>query len=220
MLGMTSRHRAQMDGQRLARRIGARVGEEIRVARTSAGLAQRDAAEAAGMSHAQFGRIERGGLVHLTFEQACRAGFAVGLRFGGQMFAGGDPVRDTAQLRLLERFVGLLPSLARVDREVPLPIAGDRRAWDALITLDGRRAGCEAETRLGDIQALERKLALKLRDGAVDVLLLVVSDTAHNREVLDLHRNALRDLLPLDNPQVRRALRDARLPTANGLVLV
>jgi transcriptional regulator with XRE-family HTH domain len=210
MLGMTSRHRAQMDGQRLARRIGARVGEEIRVARTSAGLAQRDAAEAAGMSHAQFGRIERGGLVHLTFEQACRAGFAVGLRFGGQMFAGGDPVRDTAQLRLLERFVGLLPSLAR----------GDRRAWDALITLDGRRAGCEAETRLGDIQALERKLALKLRDGAVDVLLLVVSDTAHNREVLDLHRNALRDLLPLDNPQVRRALRDARLPTANGLVLV
>ena len=172
------------------------------------------------MSHAQFGRIERGGLVHLTFEQACRAGYAVGLRFGGQMYAGGDPVRDTAQLRLLERFVALLPSLARVDREVPLPVPGDRRPWDALVTLDGRRAGCEAETRLGDMQALERKLAQKVRDGQVDLLLLVIADTAHNREVLELHRHVLRDLLPLDGPQVRRALRNARLPLSSGIVLV
>ena len=60
-----------------------------------------------------------------------------------------------------------------------MPIAGDLRAWDAVITLAGRRAGCEAETAgLTDIQALERRLALKLRDGDVDVLILVVADTA------------------------------------------
>jgi transcriptional regulator with XRE-family HTH domain len=217
---MPRRHRAEIDGERLARKLTASLGEEIRIARTSAGLAQRDAAGAAGMSHAQLGRIERGALRRLTFDQACRAGVAVGLRYGGRMYPGGDPVRDTAQLRLIERFVGLLPTLARVDREVPLPLAGDLRAWDALVALGGRRAGCEAETRMGDIQALERKLALKLRDGAVDLLLLVIADTTHNRETLGLHRDALRSLLPLDNAQVRRALRDDRLPVASGIVLV
>ena len=172
------------------------------------------------MSHAQFGRIERALLPRLTLEQACRAGFAVGLRIGARAYPSGDPVRDAGQLRLLERFVALLPALARVDREAPLPIAGDPRAWDAIVTLDGRRGGCEAETHLRDIQALERKLATKLRDGGVDVLILVVSDTVHNRAVLEDHRSALRALLPLDGLEVRRALRNGRLPNANGLILV
>jgi transcriptional regulator with XRE-family HTH domain len=217
---MARRHRATIEGERLARRLRTQVGEEIRIARTNAGLGQRDAAEAAGMSHAQFGRIERGTLATLSFDQACRAGFAVGLRYGGRLYPEGDPVRDAAQLRLIERFVALLPSLARVDRESPFPLSGDLRAWDALVTLDGRRAGCEAETQLRDMQALERRMALKVRDGAVDVLILVVSDTVHNRSVLDEHRHVLRELLPLDGPQIRRALRDATLPRSSGLILV
>ena len=172
------------------------------------------------MSHAQFGRIERALLPRLTFDQACRAGLAVGLRVGARAYPSGDPVRDAGQLRLLERFVALLPALARVDREAPLPIPGDLRAWDALVTFDGRRAGCEAETHLNDVQALERKLATKLRDGGVDVLLLIVSDTIHNRAVLNHHRPSLRTLLPLDSLEIRRALRNGRLPVNNGLILV
>jgi transcriptional regulator with XRE-family HTH domain len=215
---MTNRPHAATEGQRLARRLRMQLGEELRVARTNAGLGQRDAALAAGMSHAQLGRIERGVLSNLTFDQACRAGVAVGLRYGGKLYPDGDPVRDAAQLRLLERFIALLPAFARVDREAPLPITGDRRAWDALVRLEDRRAGCEAETHLADLQALERKLALKLRDGAVDMLILVVADTEHNRAVLDRHRGSLRELLPLDGPDIRRALRAGRLPMASGLI--
>ena len=217
---MARRHRATVEGHRLARRLQAQLGEEIRIARTNAGLGQRDAAEAAGMSHAQFGRIERAALSTLSLGQACRAGFAVGLRYTGRLYVEGDPVRDAAQLRLLERFVALLPALARVDREAPFAIPGDKRAWDALVTLDGRRAGCEAETHLRDVQALERRMALKLRDGAADILILIVADTVHNRRVRDEHRHALRELLPLDGVQVRRSLRDARLPPASALILV
>ena len=172
------------------------------------------------MSHAQLGRIERGAIPRLTFDQACRAGMAVGLRIGARAYPVGDPVRDAGQLRLLERFVSLLPALARVDREAALPLPGDLRAWDALVSLDGRRAGCEAETHLRDIQALERKLSAKLRDGGVDILLLVVSDTAYNRSVLADHRETLRALLPLDGLDIRRALRNGRLPARNGLILV
>ncbi len=57
-----------------------------------------------------------------------------------------------------------------------MAIPGDRRAWDARIVVGGRRAGCEAEMQLLDLQALERRLALKLRDGDVEILLLVVAE--------------------------------------------
>jgi transcriptional regulator with XRE-family HTH domain len=59
MTPMTNRP-AAIEGQRLARRLRQQLGEELRVARTSAGLGQRGAAQAAGMSHTQLGRIERG----------------------------------------------------------------------------------------------------------------------------------------------------------------
>ena len=156
----------------------------------------------------------------LTIDAACRVGLAVGLRFGARLYPDGDPVRDAAQLRVLERFRSRLTASCQWRTEVPLPLAGDRRAWDAVITLHRRRAGCEAETRLGDIQALERRLALKLRDGGADVLIVVVADTAHNRGVLRAHREALRGLLPLDGRQVFAALAAGSLPNANAIVVL
>ncbi len=132
----------------------------------------------------------------------------------------GIRVRDRAQLALLERFRARLPPTAIWSTEVPLPIPGDRRAWDACIAVGGRRAGCEAETRLTDVQALERRLALKVRDGEVDLLLLIVSDTAANRQMLALHRGALRTLLPLDGRDVLQSLGSGRLPEASGLLVI
>ena len=64
-----------------------------------------------------------------------------------------------------------------------MPIPGDRRAWDARVVIDGRRAGCEVEMQLLDLQALERRLALKLRDGDVDILLLVVAEHGSQSDV-------------------------------------
>jgi transcriptional regulator with XRE-family HTH domain len=217
---MPSRTTLDEDGRRLADRIRLQVGDDLRAARRASGLSQQAAATAVGMSHAQFGRIERGELDDLTFDQACRAGLAVGLRLGSKYYPDGDPVRDRAQIALLDRFRHHVPGHATWNTEVPLPITGDRRAWDALMGLNGRRAGCEAETRVTDVQAVERRLALKLRDGAVDLLILLVSDTRWNRGVLVGHREALRALLPLDGRDVLRALADGRLPEANSLVVL
>ena len=101
-----------------------------------------------------------------------------------------------------------------------MPIAGDRRAWDAVVGLGGRRAGCEAETRLDDVQSTQRRLALKLRDGAVDVVILVVADTAHNRAVLRAHREELRPMFPLEGRHVFAALADGRLPSSSAIVVL
>jgi len=172
------------------------------------------------MSRAQYGRIERGEIAGISFVQASCAAAAVGLRLSLRTFPDGDPVRDVGQLRLLERFRALLPSGAAWRTEVPLPMPGDRRAWDATVGMLGRCVGCEAETKVNDIQAMERKLALKLRDGEVDVLIVIVADTVANRDALDRHREELRALLPLDTREILRCLRVGRLPSASGLMVI
>ena len=83
------------------------------------------------------------------------------------------------------------PSHARVGYRGPLPFAGDLRAWDALIRGSGWRCGVEAETRPRDLQALERRLALKLRDGAVDMLVLLLLDSRYNRALVRERADAL-----------------------------
>jgi transcriptional regulator with XRE-family HTH domain len=217
---MPTRRNPGEEGRRLAARIQRHVGEDLRAARLAAGLSQEAVGAAVGMSHAQVGRIERGVNRDLTIDQVARAGMAVGLRLGARLYPDGDPVRDRAQLALLERFRARLPPTAIWTTEVPLPIPGDRRAWDACIALEGRRAGCEAETRLTDVQALDRRLALKVRDGEVDLLILLVSDTPANRQTLALHRENLRSFLPLDGRDVLRALGAGRLPEASGLLVI
>jgi transcriptional regulator with XRE-family HTH domain len=217
---MASREDRVNEGRGNARSIRGTMGQEVRGARLAGGLSQLAAGAAAGMSHAQFGRIERGELRELTVDQLSRACAAVGLRLVIRAYPDGDPVRDAAQLALLERFRSCLPPGTRWRTEVPLPIAGDRRAWDGVVTLGNGSLGVEAETRLRDIQALERRLALKLRDGGLERMVLVVSDTRSNRRVVDIHRAALRPLLPLDARDILSALRSGRLPEASGIILL
>lgn len=218
--GVSSRTDRDEEGRRIAADIRAELGAALWVARLGAGLSQRVAAGSVGMSHSQWSRIEGHKLSDLSLDQASRAAAALGLRMTVRMYPHADAVRDAAQLALLERFRSRLPPGARWATEVPLPIPGDRRAWDAMVVLGGRRAGCEAETRIRDIQALERRLALKLRDGAVDVMIVVVADTAANRGVLRAHREVLRGLLPLDGRDVLASIRAGTLPPESGLLML
>jgi hypothetical protein len=61
---------------------------------------------------------------------------------------------------------------------------------------------------------------LKQRDGRVEVLILLVSDTAHNRAVLAEHREALRASFPLDTRAVMRAVEAGQTPEASGIVVL
>jgi transcriptional regulator with XRE-family HTH domain len=218
--GMPVRNEPALFGRRGAKRLVADFGRELLTARLAAGISQRAAAAAGGMSNSQFGRIERAEIRHLTFDQASRAAAAVGLRLVVRTYPDGDPARDAAHLALVERFRKRLPSAAEWRTEVPMPIAGDRRAWDGWARVGRRTAGCEAETRLTDAQALERRTALKQRDGNVDIVLLVIADTMANRRFLEQHREQLRGLLPLDSRQVFEAFRRGELPERSGIVIV
>jgi hypothetical protein len=172
------------------------------------------------MSHSQFGRIERGQVRGLTIEQASRACGAVGRRLHVRAMPGHDLALDAGQLALLGRLRAELPATVPIRKEVPIPIPGDLRAWDAVLQLDLDDIPVEAESRLRDVQALDRRIGLKLRDSPFDRSVLLVADTAHNRRLLQLHRQDLRASFPLDTRAVMGALRAGRTPEASGIVVL
>jgi transcriptional regulator with XRE-family HTH domain len=203
------------------RRIIAKIAGEILPARLALGLSQRTVAKAAGISRTRLGRLERGQLLTPTIDLVCAVARVLGLEASLRLFPVGLPVRDAAHLALLARFQALLGAVLRMLREVPLPISGDPRAWDAAITDDLAMAFTEAETHLGDMQAMERRIQLKLRDDPRSaVVILVVARTRHNLQVLQQHRESLRATFPLDGATIARHLRAGRIPPASGIIVL
>lgn len=157
----------------------------------------------------------------LTLHDVCRVARAVGLAPSFRLYPTGEPIRDSAQLALLIRFEQLVTPPLHLVREVPLPIAGDLRAWDGRIRDRSGTASVEGESRITDAQALARRIALKTRDDpGAGVVILVVNQTAHNRQVLAEHRGTLRAQFPLDGTAIARALRSGRVPPASGIILL
>ena len=129
-------------------------------------MRQIDVARAAGVSASWISRIERGLAPDVSLLLLGVVLAVVGLDLSVRAFPDGVPLRDAGHRSLLSRFRALLPAGTPWRLEVPLPIPGDQRAWDALTGLWGLRVGIEAETGPTDLQALERRIMLKARDGA------------------------------------------------------
>lgn len=197
-----------------------RVCEDARLARVAAGLSQREVGRLVGRSaswvaRAEAGRNERLGLADLG---ALLAGVGLDLRLSS--VPGPDAHRDAAHASLLERARALLHESWDWRLEVPLPNPGDLRAWDALARGAGVRLGVEAETGPRDGQALQRRLALKRRDGYVDHLVLVLSDTQRNGRFLRDYGPSLRTDLPLGHRALAASLRRGEDPGASGILIL
>ncbi len=196
------------------------IGEELRTARVGAGLTQLDVGGAVGLSHAQIGRIERGLVPGVSFESIVAIAMVVGLKVSLRVYPGDDAIRDAPQLAILRRFRALISPAIRHRTEVPLGIPGDRRAWDEVMLGDGWSMPVEAETRVGDTQALRRKLALKCRDGQVPSILLVVNDTAHNRRAVEAAAADFVEAFPVSARRALAALRRGERPSGGAIVFV
>jgi hypothetical protein len=172
------------------------------------------------MSHSQLSRLEHGELALPTVDQIARAAAVSGLRVSFRLYPEGDPIRDAGHHRLLERLRSRVHPGLWWRTEVPLGIAGDLRCWDAEIGTRAWSTKIEAEMHLGDIQAFERRLALKRRDGGDPTVIILVADTKHNSRVLRATRESLRGSYPLDTRQVLAALAAARDPGRGGIVVL
>jgi hypothetical protein len=163
-------------------------------------------------------RIEAGTRPTTVHEYAA-FGAAVGLDVRLRAYPAGDPIRDAGQQRLLERLHARLHRGLRWATEVPLPIDGDPRAWDALIRGDDWRIACEAETVLDDVQAVERRIALKQRDGEIDHVIVLVADTPRNRRALAAAPAAFATF-SRDARAALRALATGTDPGASSIVIL
>ena len=98
-----------------------------------------------------------------------------------------------------------------------MPITGDARSADALLTGETFRAIVEAETRLADVHATERRLAAKARDLGVDRVILLVLDSRHNRDVIAMTPELSRRF-PVGTRDGLWALRRGRDPGGDCLI--
>jgi len=217
-------------GKARGRSIVATLCRDLADARIACGLSYADLGAAVGISGQQAARICRGQSKHVSIVRLSGLLAATGLDLSSRAYPAGLPVRDAAHLALLGRLRARLPSLVRWHAEAPLvvqppgliglsPGTTDRRAWDAVIEGSTWRVGMEAETRLGDVQALERRVALKYRDGNVVAVLLLVNDTAHNRRIVGDEGSGLRAQFPGGAREAFRLLAMGR-PPASSTVLV
>lgn len=161
---MVSRNRRLDHAIELGHQLSEVTRKEFRLARIGAGLSRADAGRAVGISPSQVDRFERGELRDIRLGQLCRLSLAVGLVPIMRFHPNADPVRDIGQVRLIGRLRDRLGGGVRLRTEVPLFGRTDLRAWDAVADGHGCVDAFEAETRLADLQSVERRAMLKLRD--------------------------------------------------------
>jgi transcriptional regulator with XRE-family HTH domain len=198
-----------------------RAGEELRRFRLDAGLSTRQLAATVGISHTQVRRIEAGVAPHIDVDLLSRIASALGAELSIGVHPIGPPVRDKGHVALLARFAARLGPNITWQTEVPIPLPGDPRSADGLVAAPrvDLEAIVEAETRLHDDQATERRLRAKQRDLGTKRAILLVADTRHNRRVIS-GVPELRRQFPVGTRSCLAALRAGRDPGADCLVIL
>ena len=217
---MPSRYRRVDQAHHHTDRALHRLGDEIRIARSMAGLSVRELARQSGYSRSHLSRIEQGRARDVSLRSLNVIFTLLGMELSARPFPQGPPLRDAAHARLLERFRLRLATSVRMRTEVPLEGDRERRAWDGELEVRGETCKLEAETVLHDLQALDRRIARKMRDDGVNQVVLLVADTRRNRWVMREFQALIRERYPLSTREVMTALSSGRLPRASGCAVV
>lgn len=217
---MTTRERASHRGRRRGLRLVDVLGREIRDARFARNLSQQSLGAAVGLSDSRVSLIERGLYADVPLVIVAELLAAVGLDLSARAYPAGGGLRDAGQIALLERFRTRVSGTFRWRTEVPMPIEGDLRAWDAALLQPGVRIGVDAETRLRDVQAVDRRIMLKLRDSGFDRAILLVAATRSNRLAVSDAAPIVLPNYPVPARSALRALAAGEDPGGNCLIML
>lgn len=217
---MPSRYLDRDTGRHTADTVLSKLGAEARDARHMAGLSLRGVATASGISRSHLSRIERGRADEIPLRTLIVLFSVLGMRLSARPYPEGAPLRDVAHARLLSRFRERLPPGVTFRTEVPLALPGDLRAWDAEVRARDETCKIEAETALHDLQATDRRVALKMADDQVAVVILLVAATRRNRAVLREFGDLIGGRYPLRTREILAALQAGRVPHQSGVVVL
>ena len=81
-------------------------------------------------------------------------------------------------------------------------------------------ARVDAETHVGDAQAVLRRVAIKQRDSNVGCVILLLAATRHHRDVLRQLGGALVAQYPVSARRALAALKEGRSPAGNSIILL
>ena len=196
------------------------IGEQLRTGRHVLGLTQAQVARSLRISQSEVSRRERGRSASLAGRELTRHAAAVGLRLSIKLWPVGGGVRDAAQVRYTAAFVARVGRLWKVTLEAPIPIAGDLRAVDVVLTSPTLVIAVEVITRLADLQAQIRAAQLKARDVGAGRLILVVAGTHANRAALGTVRATLVESFDTDTRRILADLAAGRDPGRDGIVIL
>jgi len=217
---MASRIRAADDARHAWERTAREIGDELRTGRHVLGVTQKEIGAAIGVSAPEVCRRELGRSRRLTGDRLAVHAAAVGLKLVVKLYPLGGGICDAAQARFVAAFVARVGRPWRVSLEAPIPLRGDLRAVDVLLTSERARIAVEVITRLADLQAQVRAAQLKARDIGATRLILVVAGTHANRTALASARSTLVPAFDLDSRRLLADLASGRDPGRDGILIL
>jgi transcriptional regulator with XRE-family HTH domain len=219
---MSTRESRLLRGRRRGRELTTAKVTELRGRRVTLGIGQPQLARELGLSVPQLWRLEANQVQEITVVRLSEMASVLGLELSMSLHELGDPIRDKGHIVLGRRFEDRLSDKWQVTNETLLPMPGDQRAWDKLLRLkaDNYRVGVDLETRIRDVQALTRRTRMRERDGGVDAILIVLSDSSTNRRLVEELRLALGPEYATPPRQLLGALRAGRRLPGSGVVLL
>jgi hypothetical protein len=186
-------------------------------------LSQGRVAAAASVSRAWLSKFERNGVSNPGVVTVARVFAVVGLDLSARAYPSeAGALRDAGQVRVLGRFRQKLHPSLRFRTEVPFPIPGDQRAWDATLTPrdNSWRYGVEVEVHPVDGQAITRRAALKRRDGGMDGVIMVLPDTRQTRAFMREFGPLLAQDFQIKGPAALAHLAAGEDPGGSAVVVV
>jgi transcriptional regulator with XRE-family HTH domain len=218
------RRRPDQIGRARSRQIAASFGRELRIARVTAGLTQRQLGGRARVSQQMVSQAERGD-PSLSLSSRCRLAAACGHELNWRLYpAAGIPLRDSGQLGVASVIVNATHPSWRAQLEVPVA-PGDLRAADLILRSDTELVHVEIERSLVDAQAQIRSAHLKrdvIAHGADQPVRLViaVTDTRATRARLAPFRELLERTFPITSRQIWYAIRNGQAVGGDGILFV
>ena len=216
---MATRETRRQRGRRRGKEMVRAVVSELRQQRQTANLSQRAVAAELGWHQSALNRLERFDFENVPLVRLAEIAAVLGLELSIRLHLVGDPTYDEASQGLIGRFLRVVSASYRVTREALLP-SGGQRSWDVLLRLASLLVGVELVTRVRDVQALVRLIRLRERDGGADHVLLVLSDSAHNRALLEQLTDALGPRFMTPPRQILQALRQGQPVPGSGVLLM
>jgi transcriptional regulator with XRE-family HTH domain len=211
-------------GRARSRILAARFGAELRLARVTAGLTQRQLARLAKVSQQEVSRVERGS-ERSTLETRCRLAAACGTELGWRLYPSSSlGLRDSGQLGLAQAIVQNAHPRWTPALEVPVG-EDDLRAADVVLESGDEVLHIEVERTLVDFQAQLRAAQLKRERLAARLrrpvrLVIAVPDTRAIRARLAPHADLIARTLPISSRAIWIAVRGLTALGGDGILFV